>query len=202
MNLNNFKERNIMNIRKLIITILIFVLCSVSIVNFAEAYSLEGYHWPTNTTYWYVPGSDISSDGIYAITLADNQWNNIQNKKISLVNNGQRCLTKQFTHDGVNEIFKNNMGAGYLAETQSWSNGSNETEADIVINVYYSISATTPPAPGSYHLTSMITHEFGHVAGLGHSTYSTAVMYPTFAQGEVRYILSSDDISGYNHIQW
>jgi predicted Zn-dependent protease len=48
----------------------------------------------------------------------------------------------------------------------------------------------------------MITHEFGHVVGLNHSAYNTAVMYPTFAKGEVRYTLSSDDISGYNHIQW
>lgn len=190
--------RKLLNYTLIVLTIVLF---SGSLINVGLAYTTEWGHWKANSTYWYNPGNDFTSDEIYGVTVADNQWNGIQNRSVYFADTGQRCLTKSYTQNGVNEIFKNNMGATYLAQTSKWTNLYGITgEADIVINDYYWFSSSTPPLQGFYHLPSVMTHEMGHICGLGHSGDNTAVMYASFGVGEVRYQLTSDDIAGYHAV--
>lgn len=52
------------------------------------------------------------------------------------------------------------------------------------------------PDPSAADLPTILTHEFGHFQGLGHSTVTTAVMYPEAGLGEQRRNLRTDDAEG------
>jgi hypothetical protein len=58
----------------------------------------------------------------------------------------------------------------------------------------WSFSLQEPPPPGSHDLQSVLTHEAGHFLGLAHSTVPTAVMWATYAPGNIR--LTADDQAG------
>lgn len=50
-----------------------------------------------------------------------------------------------------------------------------------------------PTAKGDYDLQSVITHELGHVLGIGHTQDDTALMFPTLPPQEAKHDLGDDD---------
>jgi len=50
-----------------------------------------------------------------------------------------------------------------------------------------------PTARGDYDLQSVITHELGHLLGIGHTQDETALMYPSLPTQELRHDLGDDD---------
>jgi hypothetical protein len=61
----------------------------------------------------------------------------------------------------------------------------------MAINTRYRWNTGCTAVSGSFDLESVILHENGHVAGLGHSTDINAVMYPSYQTA--RCTLAADD---------
>jgi hypothetical protein len=82
------------------------------------------------------------------------------------------------------------------------SSNGNILDADVEMN---ELSADNPdgfhftvgtPDMQSADLPTILTHEFGHFQGLGHSVDMNAVMWPEAGLGEQRRMLTDDDIQG------
>jgi predicted Zn-dependent protease len=64
----------------------------------------------------------------------------------------------------------------------------------MAINTRYVWSVGCTAQAGAFDLQSVYLHENGHVAGLGHSTDTSAVMYPSYQTA--RCALAQDDKNG------
>ncbi len=93
-------------------------------------------------------------------------------------------------YDGVNNLVWKYDSDSFLAATYLWYSGNTRYECDTVMNTRYNWSCTG----GQYDVQTVVLHEIGHTLGLGHSSYSAAVMY-AYYQG-VRRTLHSDDQNG------
>jgi len=110
------------------------------------------------------------------------------NRCPSLVN---ECPGPQ-TYDNKNDVaWVKLSGCCTLAVT--WFSTSRD-EADMGINTRFKWSTSDPTPAGRYDLESVILHENGHAAGLGHSADTSAVMYAYYSG--LRRNLHQDDIDG------
>jgi len=110
------------------------------------------------------------------------------NRCPSLVN---ECPGPQAYDDHNDVAWVKLSGCCTLAVT--WFSTSRD-EADMGINTRFKWSSGVPTPTGRYDLESVLLHENGHVAGLGHSADTSAVMYAYY--GGVRRELHQDDIDG------
>jgi hypothetical protein len=74
-------------------------------------------------------------------------------------------------------------------------------DADIYTNTRYNYTSSreTDGCSGEYDIDGIMTHEVGHVIGLGHSTVSGATMYPSVSSCNFNNrTLEADDLAGKN----
>jgi len=173
-------------------TIIVLIICALPIQS-AKAYSTLPFH--INIAVSFVPYSGLTADTISHMGLAAKQWNSAAGKTIMYVSLNRHSSMSYPTKNGVNEVYKRNAGAaGYVGQTTSWYTSGVLTESDTNFNMYYSFANSQQL--GCYDTYSIFLHEAGHTAGMGHSAYSSAVMWPTAYTNTLRRTLQADDKNG------
>jgi hypothetical protein len=169
----------------------------------ATAYSTLGHKWTVQQVPYYInPANKYMSDtaALSAIQAAASNWSAQSSANILLYYMG-RTSGASISINGRNEVFFRDVSeSGLYGQTYVWWDGSGvliETDT-----VFYTGSFTFLPdgaaCPGSaFYLQDTATHELGHALGMGHSTVSTASMYPAMSSCTTSFrTLDPDDLAG------
>ena len=178
----------------------------------ASAYQISKYN---NQNVKGLQGSSISfqswsgltKETRWAIDYASRQWNNKTGVTKLYHSSTQHNTNIVATSDGKNLITKVSFGQTQdmmrttiiltLVDGQFYIK-----EADIEINS--DVPWNNTGSATCYDVQNCITHEFGHMLGLGdenRATYSESTMYFSAGIGEVKKrTLEQDDINGFNAI--
>jgi len=158
-----------------------------------------------------------SDGGVTASLNAVTKWNNAPGgPNLNIVTSS--TATVSYTQgDGISDIiFADPLGickgtclaatlTGYYNTGQSGTCGSLNvvaiTDADISFNLKNKFQTVAEGGSCSreIYLESVVTHEIGHLIGLGHSASSAALMYPSVTYC-VNKMLASDDTNGRNQL--
>ena len=94
-------------------------------------------------------------------------------------------------------------GSCLAATLTGYYTGSTIYDADIYTNTRYSYTSSkeTDGCSGEYDIDGIMTHEVGHVIGIGHSNVAGATMYPSVSSCNYNNrTLEADDIAAKNDL--
>ena len=169
----------------------------------AGAYVLNGPKWGVQQVEYYINpanGDGIpDANAIAAIRAAATAWTDQSTASILLYYMGTTTGSTA-TVNGKNEVFFRNASKdSAVATTYWWSDSSNRmVEADVVIwDASFTLVTDSSGCSGGIFLQDVMTHEFGHALGIGHSSVASATMYPTISYcSTAMRSLDADDIAG------
>jgi hypothetical protein len=102
--------------------------------------------------------------------------------------------------DGKNEVIVHpdawpaTLDADAIGQTILYVNGTTIVEADIHVNAF-EYAFAIGDVPGKHDLRAVLTHELGHVLGIGHSMDPRATMYAGLPPGIGARSLDADDVT-------
>jgi hypothetical protein len=165
----------------------------------SSGYTFTGLRWDVlPVVQSYNPAGQVTN-GASALAATYGPWSNVSGSTYRITSGGttSRCpsLVKECPgaqrNDGFNDVGWARLANGTLGVT--WSTSGTD-EADMAINTRYAWHTGCTNVSGQYDLQTVMLHENGHVAGLGHSTDINAVMYPSYQSA--RCALAADDKAG------
>lgn len=166
----------------------------------SSAYALLGSRWPQPQTPYFVNAANLdlgSGAADAAVRDGANTWRD-QSGAFSFLYAGTSAQNTT-ANDGINVVmFRNASSGSAIATTYWWSSGSRIIDADIVFwDGAFKFFGGSSGCAGGFYIEDIAAHEFGHALGLGHSTSSTATMFPSASTCDrgLR-ALDPDDISG------
>lgn len=149
----------------------------------SAAYSLHTWYWNSDHVSYKINASFPSSYRA-SVTKAANNWSNAGS-------------AFDYYASTTNVVSYYNLGVGGpTGRTQPYVyTGTNFlSRIDIVINSAYTWSTSEPCPSTSYDIESTLAHEFGHGAGVNHSTYNTSTMWYGASKGSThKRSLEQDD---------
>ena len=165
-----------------------------------NSYSFTGLFWDVLPVVQnYNPAGSPQPGAQTALNNTYGPWSSVSGSNYRIQSGGttSRCpsLVKECPgaqkNDRYNDVGWARLANGTLGVT--WSTSGTD-EADMAINTRYTWTTGCTAQSGAFDLQSVILHENGHVAGLGHSTDINAVMYPSYQTA--RCALATDDRNG------
>ena len=142
-------------------------------------------------------GDPTGSSGAAALQSTQDKWGDVSGSRLALGTLGlttacpslvRSCKGPQ-VRDGANDVAWLAIG-GCCTLGVTWYTTSGVPEADMALNAKFNWNTDG----SNYDVETVLLHENGHVAGLGHSTEPGAVMEATYAG--VRRALTDDDRDG------
>lgn len=200
------------------IILIIFILSLMSSILSISmlAYSIDGIgdnNYPEYSGVYlrdikFKSWSGFSEQARWAIDYAIREWNTETGNTIMYHLPTQHSTNSYVTaYDNENRICKITFGSSESYKLMKVRRYYTQvltkyyiSEADIYVNASkpWNVNGTSTTC---YDVQNCITHEFGHVHGLGHSEYAEATMYDDADLGETKKrTLHSDDLRGYEDI--
>jgi hypothetical protein len=173
--------------RRYLGVLVLTLLCCCLATSSASAWTYIGYKWPGYSCTYDDAG--LPSGWNLKVRSAASNWN--QSGSLFSLNRSTGSGNYWAAAD-LGDIYDGGPGA----RTYISKSGSTITGCITYFNINDSLEWSTTGEAGKADVESVAVHEFGHWLGLGHSEYSTAVMYYALALGQVRRSLSLDDING------
>ena len=140
-----------------------------------------------------------SDHGVTAVVGAIKAWGNISSSSTSAsaVRGSAPAIIMLHTNGNVctGSCLAATLTGYYHQEGSSYY----IDDADIYTNTRYDYTSSRESngCSGEYDIDGIMTHEVGHVIGLGHSTVAGATMYPSVAACDFgNRTLATDDING------
>lgn len=194
-------------------TILSLVLSTIFIVAAAEpvmAYTLLSprRRWSTTpiTVRVYNVGNSTITDGdggVTAVVGAIRAWGIISSSTTSSAAvRGSAPATIMLNTNGGGLCTGSCLAATLTGYYVTQSGDDRIYDADVYTNTAQPLySSRESGCSGEYDIDGIMTHEVGHVIGLGHSSVSGATMYPSVsACNTAPRSLATDDINGKNDL--
>lgn len=163
----------------------------------------NGYWWPSHQVAlsYNAAGKPASLEGdADAIAAAAQTWNsassNFHFESLGTTDDGTgACST---AGDGRNTVAWGPLEGTLLAVTCSLFRNdggplSTATEFDMKLDPEW---AWSTGSPATFDLQSVVTHEFGHALGLGHSPDTASIMFADYPQNAIKRALTNDDRDG------
>lgn len=146
------------------------------------------------------PPGIAQADALVAMDLSTRAWMLPACSGARLRVVGARTLAADGGNDGQNDVivhtadWPTELEPGALAHTVIYLQGGRIVETDVHVNALehsFSIGAKA----GAWDLRSLLTHEFGHVLGVGHSVVPAATMLAGLPPGIAARSLEPDDVT-------
>jgi Matrixin len=120
------------------------------------------------------------------LTATHSSWSSVQGSSFRMSFGGttnrcpsivRECPGAQVL-DGFNDVGWAPLGGNTLGVT--WSTTGGQDEADMALNNGVRWNTGCTNVSGSFDVQTVLLHENGHVAGLGHASSTESVMYPSY----------------------
>ena len=159
--------------------------------------------WPSSSEGWILDPANndgVPHDAVEAdMRAAAGAWTT-QTQAAFAMPFEARTTGGVLANDGVNYVFfRPDSGDGTgLASAYCWQGAGVMKDCDLVVwDGLVKAFASTQPCVNGIYILDVMTHEFGHFAGLGHSTVPGATMTPGYTGcSTTQRSLEPDDIAG------